>query len=146
MTPHQPKKGPLSWFSALNSTAQTFLGLGAFAAFVAAGAKSCTYVASVAQLEEHAAAEESVDREQDEDLDLLFQTTVKLTTDGDWMKREISGVREDLRKMDRGLPLAPLPTPTPTPPPVPVQTSAIPVPTPTPPTPTPPAPASSPTP
>lgn len=118
-------RSPFAWFNALNTQAQVFLGLVAFASLVAGCALAASSVVTETELAAHASAEAAIDKEQNEDLDLQFETQVKLVGDVEWLKLEVRGMRQDFRDYDRGRPLVALP-------PSPVQTSA-PTPRPSPP-------------
>lgn len=142
--PDQPNLIPLidkrnairrAW-DALDVWVKALLSLVAAVGLLVGTVRSCDSIVTAGELEAHAAAEAAVEATRDgkqeaklekldDEVDLLFQTDMKLTTDVDWLKQEVFGVRQDLRRMDRGQPLPPLP-----PPPTPVQTSA-PIPTPT---------------
>lgn len=121
-------------WSSLSDAMRAVILLAGFVGLIIGAYATLSSVVTAGELATAARAQDAVDTKQnaeidemDEDLDLLHLTTVKLATDADWLKREVAGVREDLRRMDRGLPLAPLPLPTPHP--MPVQTSAQPAPT-----------------
>lgn len=122
-------------WSSLSDAVKVVLLLGSLVGLIGGAIAAASSLVTDGELATSVRAQDAVDTKQnreidklDDDVELLFRTTVKLATDADWLKQEVAGVRQDLRRMDRGLPLAPLPTPHPTP----VQTSARPTPTPTP--------------
>lgn len=98
----------LKWWSELDASAKGLLTLGAFAGVVASATKGCDRVASTAQLRDAFARQEIVDARQDEDLELLFQTQVRVVTGLESLKEEVREVRKDLRAIDAGRPLPPL--------------------------------------
>jgi hypothetical protein len=121
------QRGPLrrAW-DALDVWVKALLTLVAAGTLLVTTVRSCDSIVTAGELEAHATTEAGLQATRDgkqesaldgleEDVDLLFQTQVKLTTDVEWLKQEVSGIRQDLRRMDRGLPLPPLPSPTPTP-------------------------------
>lgn len=101
----------LSGIRKLDANLKAFVGIGVIVigAF-AAGARGCTVSAS--QLDEVVKAQHLVDAKQEQDLELLFQTNVRLTTIVEGQSEQIREVRKDLRAMDAGRPLPPLPVPT----------------------------------
>ena len=108
----------VQWWQRLDASAKGILTLGAFAAIVAASTRSCDRVVSAAQLKDAFARQEGIDEKQDEDLDLLFETQVRLVTSVENLQSEVREVRKDLRSLDAGRPLPPLRAPaevTPTP-------------------------------
>jgi hypothetical protein len=111
-----------TWWGSLEGSAKTILTLGALGVFVVGGVRACDSLVSAEGLDKHVEQQAGVDsgqntviRQLDAEQDLLWQTQVKLTTDVDWLKQEVYGVRQDLRRMDRGQPLGPVPSSTPTP-------------------------------
>lgn len=119
--------GPIEAIQRLHPLMQSFLALGTLGALLVGGVRGCDAKASRAEvsqafdaakhaLQQHEIGAKSQEKEQDEDIDLLFQTTVKLTTDVDYLKEEVRGIRLDIRDMDAGRSLKALPpSPSPTP-------------------------------
>ena len=102
------------WLSGLDTSAKAVLSMCAFGGVVAASVRACDGIASRAQLEAAVQRQSSVDAEQDEDLELLFQTQVRLVTSVESLQGEVREVRKDLRALDAGRPLPPLrPAPAP---------------------------------
>lgn len=102
-----------AWWRGLDSISKGVLSLGAFAGVVVGVTRSCDRVVSAAQLESLTEAQAAIDAQQDEDLDLLFQTQVRLVTSVENLQHEVREVRKDLRAIDSGRPLPPLRTPEP---------------------------------
>lgn len=106
-----PSKGRIrEWWSRLDVSAKGALTLAAFAAVVAAAVRGTDQVVWAAQLEAELEKVAALDREQEEDIDLLFQTQVRLVTSVESLQREVREVRKDLRALDAGRPLPPLRT------------------------------------
>ena len=99
---------PRRWWGNLDGPAKGVLTIAAFAGVVATTVKACDGVVSASQLSEHVVRQGAVDEAQDEDLELLFQTQVRLVTSVDALQREVREVRMDLRVLDAGRPLPPL--------------------------------------
>lgn len=97
-----------SWWARLDVSAKGALTLAAFAAVVAAAVRASDQVVSAAQLDVKLANAAEVDAEQDEDIELLFQTQVRLVTSVENLQYEVREVRKDLRALDAGRPLPPL--------------------------------------
>lgn len=121
-------RGPLAVWAALDPAVKLVLQLVALVGAIATAVQLYNQVVTEGELAVVRAADAKSEDVQsaaiedvEDEVDLLFQTNVKLATDNDWIKQELVGVRQDLRRMDRGLPLPALPAP--------VHTSAIPTPT-----------------
>jgi hypothetical protein len=95
----------------LDKTAATLLTLAGLGGIVAVSARSCDRVVYADHLEQRFREQAAIDHTQDEDLDLLFQTQVRLVTSVENLQQEVREVRRDLRALDAGRPLPPL-TPT----------------------------------
>lgn len=115
-------------WSSLSDAVKVVLLLGSLVGLIGGAIAAASSLATDGELGTAVRAQDAVDTKQnaafdeiDDDVDLLFQTTVKLTTDVDYLKEQVVGMRQDIRDMDRGRPLAPL---RPEPHPTPVQTSA----------------------
>lgn len=122
----KPKSAARQYWDELSNDTKSIYGLVVFLGLAFATAKGCGAIVSAKDLETHAkeqrtalathAKEEEAARDAiDDDVDLLHQTTVRLSTQSEGILRELDGVRRDLRRMDRGEPLAPLPSPRPSP-------------------------------
>lgn len=98
----------LRWWSKLDASAKGLLTLAAFAGVVATTTRGCDRLVSSAQLKDAFARQAAIDEEQDDDLDLLFQTQVRLVTSVESLQSEVREVRKDLRAIDAGRPLPPL--------------------------------------
>lgn len=115
-------RGPLAFWAALDPAVKLVLQLVALVGAIATAVQLYNQVVTEGELAVVRAADAKAGAVQaaaiealEDDTDLLFQTQVRLTTDNDWLKQEVTGIRQDLRRIDRGLPLPPLATPTPTP-------------------------------
>ena len=97
-----------AWWTRLDVSAKGALTLAAFAAVVAAVVRASDQVVFAAQLEAEMEKAAAVDQQQDEDIDLLFQTQVRLVTSVENLQHEVREVRKDLRALDAGRPLPPL--------------------------------------
>lgn len=69
---------------------------------------SRTRYVSKAAFADELAKREVVEKKQDEDIDLLFQTQVRLVTSVESLQQEVRGGRKDIRALDAGRPLPPL--------------------------------------
>lgn len=107
----EPSKGRVrGWWTRLDVSAKGALTLAAFAAVVAAAVRASDQVVFAAQLESEIEKASAVDEKQEQDIDLLFQTQVRLVTSVENLQREVREVRKDLRALDAGRPLPPLRT------------------------------------
>ena len=98
----------LKWWSDLDASAKGLLTLAAFAGVVATTVRGCDRIVSNAQLQDAFARQATIDEKQDEDLELLFQTQVRVVTSVESLQNEVREVRKDLRAIDAGRPLPPL--------------------------------------
>ena len=107
-------EGPTHGWMAVDAPVKVMLSLAAFGGVVAGGVRACDGISTRGDIAAVITRQAAVDEEQDHDLELLFQTQVRLTTDVQNLKDEVREVRKDLRAMDAGRPLPPLvasPTP-----------------------------------
>ena len=97
-----------SWWSRLDVSAKGAITLAAFAAVVAAAVRASDQVVMAAELDAKLAKAAAVDEKQEDDIELLFQTQVRLVTSVENLQHEVREVRKDLRALDAGRPLPPL--------------------------------------
>lgn len=121
--PPPAPRGPLAFWSALDPAVKVVVQLGALVSAIAVGVQAYNALVTEGELGVVRSAQARVDQVQDavaeqidEDTELLFQTTVRLSTQMDEVQRSLVDVRLDLRRMDRGQPL-PAISPNPTRPP-----------------------------
>lgn len=101
-------RGIRSWWSRLDGSVKAAATLLAFAGFVAAAVRTADQYVSANELSGELQKVHVVDEKQEEDIDLLFQTQVRLVTSVESLKEEVHEVRKDLRALDAGRPLPPL--------------------------------------
>lgn len=97
-----------SWWSRLDVSAKGVLTLAAFAAVVAAAVRASDQVVFAEELDAKLEKAVAIDERQEEDIELLFQTQVRLVTSVENLQHEVREVRKDLRALDAGRPLPPL--------------------------------------
>ena len=102
---------PQKFWQRIDVQVRSVLALAAFAGLVTAGARGCSSIVSAEQLAGVVSRQATIDAEQGADLDLLFQTQVRLVTSVESLQHEVREVRLDLRALDSGRRLTPLPPP-----------------------------------
>lgn len=119
--PQRKKSRIETTWESLPKQAQQFTALAGAVVVIVGMTRGCDSVAKMSDLAAMKSAQAQVDAKQDEKIadvngatNLLFQTTVRLSTQMEAVTKGVDGTREDLRRMDRGQPL-PTITPSPTP-------------------------------
>jgi hypothetical protein len=101
----------MSWsqkWSRVDASLKVVLALVAFGGIVAGAAKAAESYVSRHELMSAVEKQAATDRGQEDDINLLFQTQVRLVTSVEGLQREVHEVRKDLRALDAGRPLPPL--------------------------------------
>lgn len=99
---------PRTWWARLDGTVKAGFSLAAFAGLVAGAVRIADGYVAKSALADEFAKRDRIDEEQERDIDLQFETQVRLVTNVENLQREVREVRRDLRALDAGRPLPPL--------------------------------------